>query len=170
MLHIEWGADSHAGRHSEDAGQGIAAVATGHGTDERGLDYKLTGGAPRVSRDGDWSETYACNLFDWHLKVQESLPWLTGAAQWVFKDFTTPLRVENPVPRINQKGVVDARHDRRRKPYYVFQSYWAEEPMVHIYGHTWPVRWGDADEQKMVKVYSNCEEVELFHRRANRWA
>jgi beta-galactosidase len=162
MLHIEWGADSHAGRHSETPDKAIADVGTGHGTDERGLDYKLTGGPPRVSRDGDWSETYACNLFDWHLKVQESLPWLTGAAQWIFKDFTTPLRVENPVPRVNQKGVI-ARDMTKKEAYFVFQSYWAEEPMVHIYGHTWPVRWGDAGEQKMVKVYSNCEEVELFH-------
>jgi beta-galactosidase len=162
MLHIEWGADSHAGRHSETPDKAIADVGTGHGTDERGLDYKLTGGAPRVSRDGDWSETYACNLFDWHLKVQESLPWLTGAAQWIFKDFTTPLRVENPVPRVNQKGVI-ARDMTKKEAYFVFQSYWAEEPMVHIYGHTWPVRWGDAGEPKMVKVYSNCDEVELFH-------
>ena len=56
-------------------------------------------------------ETYACNLFDWHLKVQETLEWLTGSAQWIFKDFTTPLRAENPVPRVNQKGVVGARPD-----------------------------------------------------------
>ena len=34
--------------------------------------------------------------------------------------------------------------------------------MVHIYGHTWPVRWGEPDEAKLVKVYSNCEKVELF--------
>ena len=34
--------------------------------------------------------------------------------------------------------------------------------MVHLYGHTWPVRWGEAGEQKMVKVYSNCETAELF--------
>jgi beta-galactosidase len=34
--------------------------------------------------------------------------------------------------------------------------------MAHIYGHTWPVRWGDAGEEKMVKVYSNCDEAELF--------
>jgi beta-galactosidase len=162
MLHVEWGADSHTGRHSESPDKAIADVGTGHGTDERGLDYKPTGGPPRVSKDGDWSETYACNLFDWHLKVQESLPWLTGSAQWIFKDFTTPLRVENPVPRVNQKGLI-TRDMEKKEAYYVFQSYWADEPMVHIYGHTWPVRWGDAGEQKMVKVYSNCEEVELFH-------
>jgi beta-galactosidase len=34
--------------------------------------------------------------------------------------------------------------------------------MVHIYGHSWPIRWGEADEQKMVKVYSNCDSAELF--------
>ena len=56
-----------------DAGQGeCRSEGTGRGADERGLDYLPTGGIPRVSVDGDWSETYACNLFDWHLKVQES--------------------------------------------------------------------------------------------------
>jgi beta-galactosidase len=34
--------------------------------------------------------------------------------------------------------------------------------MIHIYGHTWPIRWGKPGEPKLVKVYSNCEEVELF--------
>jgi len=34
--------------------------------------------------------------------------------------------------------------------------------MIHIYGHSWPTRWGEADEWKLVKVYSNCETVELF--------
>lgn len=162
MLHIEWGADSHTGRHSETPDRNIEGIGTGKGVDERGLDYKLEGGQARVSKDGDWSETYACNLFDWHLKVQETLDWFTGSAQWVFKDFTTPLRVENPVPRINQKGVI-TRDMQRKEGYFVFQSYWSEEPMVHIYGHSWPVRWGEAGEKKMVKVYSNCPEVELFH-------
>jgi len=161
MIHIEWGADSHAGRHSENPDKVLATIATGHGTDERGLAYLNTGGPARVSKDGDWSETYACNLFDWHLKVQETLPWFVGSAQWIFKDFTTPLRVENPVPRINQKGVIQ-RDMTLKESYYVFQSYWSEEPMVHLYGHTWPVRWGEAGEQKMVKVYSNCETAELF--------
>lgn len=161
LFHAEWGADSHAGRHSENPDKALAQIATGHGTDERGLAYLNTGGEARVSRDGDWSETYACNLFDWHLKVQETLPWFTGSAQWVFKDFTTPLRVENPVPRVNQKGLI-TRDMQKKEAYYVFQSYWTDVPMVHIYGHSWPIRWGAAGEQKMVKVYSNCDTAELF--------
>ena len=34
--------------------------------------------------------------------------------------------------------------------------------MVRLYGHTWPVRWGKPDEQRLVKVYSNCPQAELF--------
>ncbi len=161
LFHAEWGADSHAGRHSENPDKVLAEIATGHGTDERGLAYLNSGGEARVSKDGDWSETYACNLFDWHLKVQETLPWFTGSAQWVFKDFTTPLRVENPVPRVNQKGLV-TRDMQKKEGYYVFQSYWTDQPMARIYGHSWPIRWGEAGEKKMVKVYSNCESAELF--------
>jgi beta-galactosidase len=121
----------------------------------------MTGGSPRVSKDGDWTETYACNLIDWHLKEQETMPWLTGTAYWPFKDFSTPIRPENPVPYVNQKGIVE-RDLTPKESFYVFKSYWTEEPMVRIYGHSWPVRWGKEDEPKMVKVYSNCEAAELF--------
>jgi beta-galactosidase len=138
FLHMEWGGDSHARRHSE----AVQVLA-------------------RAPQEGDWSETYICDLFDWHLKEQETVPELTGSAQWIFKDFATTLRPGNPVPRVNQKGLVE-RDLTLKEGYFVFQSYWAEKPMVHIYGHTWPVRWGEPDEAKLVKVYSNCEKVELF--------
>ena len=161
FLHMEWGGDSHAHRHSENPDQALLAVRTGQGTDERTGDASLYGGAARVSKDGDWSETYICNLFDWHLKEQETMPWLTGAAQWIFKDFSTPLRPDNPVPFVNQKGV-EERDGTKKEAYYVFQSYWTTRPMAHIYGHSWPVRWGKEGEEKMVKVYSNAEEAELF--------
>jgi beta-galactosidase len=139
FLHMEWGGDSHARRHSEVMDQVLS----------------------RAPQEGDWSETYICNVFDWHLKEQETMPELTGSAQWIFKDFATTLRPGNPVPRVNQKGLVE-RDFTLKEGYFVFQSYWAEQPMVHIYGHSWPVRWGEPDEAKLVKVYSNCTEVELF--------
>lgn len=161
FLHMEWGGDSHARRHSENPDQVLSKITAGQGTDERGLDYLLTGGVTRASSDGDWSETYICNLFDWHLKEQETMPWLTGAAQWIFKDFSTPLRPVNPIPRVNQKGLIERDHTLK-EGYFVFQSYWTEKPMVHIYGHSWQTRWGDKDESKMVKVYSNCPAAELF--------
>jgi beta-galactosidase len=161
FIHIEWGADSQAGRHSEDPEAVLSKVPTGTGTAEVGLAYLNTGGKPRVSKDGDWSETYACNLFDWHLKTQEKLDWLTGSAQWIFKDFASPLRGDSDIPHMNQKGVVE-RDLTKKESYFVFQSYWAEKPMVHIYGHSWPIRWGKLGEERNVNVYSNCDRAELF--------
>ncbi|WP_018631032.1 glycoside hydrolase family 2 protein [Niabella aurantiaca] len=161
FLHVEWGGDSHAGRHSENPDKSLQKIRATGAADERAGDASLYGGAARASKDGDWSETYICNLVDWHLKEQETMPWLTGTAQWPFKDFSTPVRPDNPIPYMNQKGVVE-RDLTKKEAYYVFQSYWTAKPMAHIYGHSWPVRWGDEGEEKMIKVYSNCPEVELF--------
>ena len=161
FLHVEWGGDSHAGRHSEDIFNNIRDVSTGTGGDERAGDASLYGGDKRVSRDGDWSESYIVRLIDWHLKEQETMPALTGTAYWPFKDFSTPVRPDNPVPYVNQKGVVE-RDLTPKEAFYVFQSYWTTEPMIHIYGHSWPVRWGQKDERKEILVYSNCSEVELI--------
>ena len=161
FLHVEWGGDSHAGRHSESPDNALAKVKRAGAADERAGDANLFGGSARVSKDGDWSESYISNLVDWHLKEQETMPWLTGTAQWPFKDFSTPVRPDNPIPYMNQKGVVE-RDFTKKEAFYVFQSYWTSKPMVHIYGHSWPVRWGQVEEEKMIKVYSNCDEAELF--------
>ncbi|MDR3220201.1 MAG: glycoside hydrolase family 2 protein [Dysgonamonadaceae bacterium] len=146
FFHAEWGGDSHAGRFAEH-----------HFVPQ----YDENGKILIASKSGDWSENYICDLFDWHLKEQETMPNLTGSAFWTFKDFATPLRPDNPVPYINQKGVVE-RDLTPKETYYVVQSYWTDEPMIHIFGHNWYTRWGKTDEMKTLKVYSNCEKVELL--------
>jgi beta-galactosidase len=161
LLHVEWGAESHARRHSEEVDGLLTNFLSGNGSDRRNTEYLLNGGETTAFRDGDWSETYACNLFDWHLKEQETMGSLAGSAQWIFKDFSTPLRSDNPVPHVNQKGLVE-RDMTLKEGYYVFQSYWSEKPMVRIYGHSWPIRWGELEGLKLIKVYSNCETAELF--------
>lgn len=146
FLHVEWGGDSHAGRHNE-------VIDGGWNTDSYLKAW--------TKKKNEWSESYIVRLIDWHLKEQENMPWLTGTAYWPFKDFSTPVRPENPVPYVNQKGVVE-RDFTKKESYYVFQSYWTKEPMIHIYGHTWPIRWGEPAKEQEVLVYSNCKEVELF--------
>ncbi|OXM87550.1 glycoside hydrolase family 2 protein [Paenibacillus rigui] len=162
FFHMEWGADNLATRHVEKTYTGFEFIGRGDGnTDERDGDYLLTGGDPRVSRDGDWSETYFCEMIDWYLKSQEKMDWLTGAAQWAFKDFATPVRPDSPIPYLNMKGIIE-RDFTKKDAYYVYQSYWTSKPMARIYGHTMPVRWGQEGERKQIKVYSNCTEAELF--------
>ncbi len=159
LLHVEWGGDSHLGRHA--VGDHLAAEI-GRESDhaERPGIATSAAGPPRASRDGDWSESYLLDLMEWHLQVQlrSRLP---GNAQWVFKDFGTPLRPENPIPYVNQKGLVD-RAGRPKDVYYLFQSYLSSAPICHVESPTWPVRVGPAGEPQRVRVYSNCARVTLF--------
>ncbi len=160
VIHLEWGGDSHPGRHglpphipqpppSELDHAELPGLATGKS------------GPTRYSRDGDWSESYILDLMEWHIQVQQTLPNLAGSAQWVFKDFGTPLRPENPIPYVNQKGLLD-RAGRPKDAWYLFRAYRGHSPVVYIESPTWPVRTADPAVPQPVKVYSNCPNVELF--------
>jgi beta-galactosidase len=156
LLHVEYGGDSHVGRHTENP-LGGDGYTTPDGWEKKFERTRLT----KVALQGDWSESYIVDLFDWHLHVSERLDWFVGNAQWAFKDFGTPLRPENPIPYVNQKGLVD-RAGVPKDAYYVFKSYWTTSPkFCYVLSHTWLERNGPKGLQRPVRVYSNCEEVEL---------
>jgi len=160
MIHTEWGGDSHVGRHN--SGPHLRRHIEQHLTHEENPGVALSSeGEARASLDGDWSESYILDLMEWHLQVQNRLPNLAGTAQWVYKDFGTPLRPENPIPYINQKGLV-ARSGEPKDVYYVFQAYQTNTPVCRIESPTWPIRAGESGGLKRVRVYSNCARVELF--------
>jgi beta-galactosidase len=159
MLHVEWGGDAHVGRHGIGPHVPDLPVLADHG--ERPGDAALSGGEARAASQGDWSESYILDLMEWHLRVQSDSAWLAGNAQWVFKDFGTPLRPENPIPYVNQKGLVD-RAGRPKDALYLFKSYLSDEPTVFIESPTWTVRTGTEAEAQRLRVYSNCRRVELF--------
>ena len=47
-----------------------------------------------------------------------------------------------------------------KNSYFLLQSQWTEQPMVHIVGHwTWP---DQVEQPRSVRIYSNCETVELL--------
>ncbi len=160
FLHMEWGGDSHVGRHS--AGPHLQETIPHEINHEEVPGLALsTDGPVRASRDGDWSESYMLDVMEWHLQVQAKISHLAGTAQWVFKDFGTPLRPENPIPYINQKGLVD-RAGCPKDVYFLFQAYFTDTPVCYIESPTWKIRVGQPDELQRVRVYSNCETVELF--------
>ena len=162
FVHIEWGADSHARRHAEEC-RHVERPKLPFGAD-------LAENTPDSLENGAKACDVARRRLVRNLRLRPLRLVFESAgnvalAHWLgavgFKDFTTPLRVENPVPRVNQKGVIE-RDMTKKEGYYVFQSYWTEQPMAHIYGHAWPVRWGAEGEARIVKVYSNCPTAELF--------
>lgn len=155
FLHMEFGADAHYGRHTETpiTGEGMAI--------DTSTSEKVGKRVANVAREGDWSESYQTDLLDWHLMVSERMPNLTGTAQWAFRDFATPLRPDNPIPYVNQKGLV-TRDGTPKDAYYVFKSRWTTSPrFAYVVSHAWPERSGPAGTPRDVRVYSNCASVEL---------
>lgn len=159
LLHIEWGGDSHAGRHND--GPYIATEPPSE-LDHAEIPGTATSSAgfTRYSKDGDWSESYIIDLMAHHLAVQSRMPDLAGTAQWVFKDFGTPLRPNNPIPYVNQKGLV-ARDGTPKDAYYVFQAFQAGGPVVRIEASRWPERVSTGEGPERIRVITNCERVQL---------
>ena len=161
FLHMEYGGASHLGRHDENPIDGKGFVNENDWTENPNqVNVK------NVARSGDWSENYIVDLFDWHLGISEQSSTFAGNAQWAFKDFGTPLRPENAIPYLNQKGLVD-RAGHPKDAYYVFKSYWAKKPFTYIESHTWTERSGPKGKPRQVCIFSNCEQVELFHNGKN---
>jgi beta-galactosidase len=155
FFHAEYGADAHYGRHSEHpiTGEGLKI--------DTGSAEKVGQRVNNVARDGDWSESYQTDLLEWHLQVAERTPWLTGNAQWAFRDFATPLRPENPIPYVNEKGLF-TRDGQPKDAWYLFRSYWTADPkFAYIVSHTWTARSGPPGAEREVRVFSNCSSVAL---------
>ncbi|RXP44317.1 DUF4982 domain-containing protein [Lutibacter sp. HS1-25] len=157
FLHAEYGGSSHVGRHSENpiTGEGLIKA---DGWEEAIVQTKVA----NIAQIGDWSENYIVDLFDWHLRISETDTTFVGNIQWAFKDFGTPLRPENDIPYMNQKGLVD-RNGNPKDAFYVFKSYWSDVPFTYIESHTWTERQGPKDLARTISVYSNCNKVAFYH-------
>ncbi|WP_396600603.1 glycoside hydrolase family 2 protein [Algibacter sp. R77976] len=156
FLHAEYGGSSHLGRHTENPITGEGKIQS-DGWEEAIVQTDVA----NIAQIGDWSENYIVDLFDWHLRISENDSTFVGNVQWAFKDFGTPLRPENAIPYMNQKGLVD-RTGKPKDAFYVFKSYWGKDPFAYIESHTWTERQGPKGKSRDISVYSNCPEVELF--------
>lgn len=156
FLHAEYGGSSQLGRHSENPITGEGVIQS-DGWEEEIVQTEVK----NIAQIGDWSENYIVDLFDWHLRISETDSTFVGNAQWAFKDFATPLRPENDIPYVNQKGLMD-RAGNPKDAFYVFKSYWSKIPFVYIESHTWKERQGPEGGLRTISVFSNCKEVRLF--------
>jgi len=156
FLHAEYGGSSHVGRHTATP-YGPNGLEGGQLSVEEMVNQS---GVKSVANGGNWDESYIVDLFDWHLKTSETQADFVGNAQWAFKDFATPLRPENHLPYINQKGLV-TRDGKPKEAYWVFKSYWTKDPFCRIYGHDWTQRYVSKGTQSRIRVYCNVDSAEL---------
>ncbi len=157
LLHMEWGGDSHAGRYAQPPHINGEVQSTADNAEETGTAISSEG-FTRYSKDGDWSESYILDLFEHHLRVQENMPNFAGGAQWVFKDFGTPLRPDNPVPYVNQKGVIE-RDGTAKNAFYLFKTVQNRyTPQIYFED----VSRCAADEEQVLRVITNCDRIDLW--------
>ncbi|MDA3893087.1 MAG: DUF4982 domain-containing protein [Salinivirgaceae bacterium] len=95
---------------------------------------------------------YGWNFYD-------ERPWLSGLFLWTGFDYRGE---PNPLgyPAVNsQFGILDL-CGFPKEPYYYLKSWWSNEPFIKVTPHwNWKGKEGDTI---LVRVNSNCEEIELF--------
>jgi beta-galactosidase len=157
FVHMEYGGSSLVGRHTENPITGDGFVkADDFEENENFLSVR------NISNEGDMSESYIVDLFDWYLSVIEGVDDFSGAAQWSIKDFGTPVRPKKPIPYMNQKGLLD-RMGQPKDAYFVFKSYWTTDPeFVYIEAPKRDKRYAPDGKKLEFCVYSNCYAGELF--------
>ncbi|MDF1551290.1 MAG: glycoside hydrolase family 2 TIM barrel-domain containing protein, partial [Bacteroidales bacterium] len=115
-----------------------------------------------------WSQEYGALLHEYKVSIglayQDSFP---GHFAWVAFDFASPRidRRSNPIPFMNQKGLIKHDHKTKKDVYYMYQSMYrkaSEFPMLYIVPGSWVNNPEDA-KNTSIWAYSNCDSVLLFN-------
>ncbi|WP_072402851.1 glycoside hydrolase family 2 protein [Flaviramulus basaltis] len=130
--------------------------------------FDITKNYNPANKQSFWSQEFGCFIHEYKISLGESQKELfPGHFAWVAFDFASPRagRKNNPIPFMNQKGLILYDHKTKKDIYYLYQSMYREAkdlPMVYIVSESWKDRWKTI-ESKDVWVYSNCDSVKLFN-------
>lgn len=137
----------------------------------RTIDLHSEGG---FIQNGIISEDRMTQLAEQKIRLAESVKdSVAGHFFWLLTSHDNPGRVQggeglremDRVGPVNYKGLLTP-WEEPTDAYYLFRSNYTDaqkEPMVYIVSHTWPNRWMKPGIKDGIKVYSNCDEVELFN-------
>jgi beta-galactosidase len=108
---------------------------------------------------GKWHpEQWQAIVHEENYAAMEARPYLWATFAWVMFDFGSAWRTEGDTPGINDKGLVTADRKTRKDAFYFYKAKWTTEPFVYITSRRHTER---TDPNTTVKVYSNCDSVEL---------
>ncbi|WP_416441874.1 malectin domain-containing carbohydrate-binding protein [Phnomibacter sp. MR] len=137
----------------------------------RTLDLHTEGG---FMQNGPYSEDRFTELMEQKVRLAESVKdSVAGHFFWLLTSHDNPGRVQggeglrelDRIGPVNYKGMLTP-WEEPTDVYYMFRSNYTSnktDPMVYIASHTWPNRWMMPGIKNEIKVYSNCDEVELFN-------
>jgi len=137
----------------------------------RSVDLHTEGG---FDQDGVWSEDRMYQLMEKKVRLGETVrEHAIGQFQWIFNSHDNPgrrhpdegYRVIDKVGPVNYKGLFTT-WGEPLDVYYMYRANYASpesDPMIYIVSHTWSDRWSSPGVKDGIRVFSNCEEVELFN-------
>ncbi len=107
----------------------------------------------------DHSEEYQAYYHEVYWRTLRERPWVWSKTVWVMFDFASAGRKEGELPGINDKGLVTRDRHTRKDAFYWYQANWTDEPMAYITSRRFTPRTAATT---AVKIYSNCQTVELL--------
>ncbi|GHE41414.1 hypothetical protein GCM10017764_26000 [Sphingobacterium griseoflavum] len=129
--------------------------------------------APYLPNHPIYSEDRFTEILETKLRLADSVKNESiGHYLWLWNSHDNPGRVQggegyrdiDKIGPVNYKGLLTP-WGEPTDAYYMYRAHYGDEsrPMVHIASHTWPNRWLKPGLKDGIRIYSNCEEVELFN-------
>jgi beta-galactosidase len=108
---------------------------------------------------GPWHpEEWQCTVHEAAYAAMKDRPWLWGTFLWNMFDFAADRRNEGDHSGRNDKGMVTYDRKTKKDVFYFYKANWSDEPFAYVTDRRFTPR----DLQSgPVKVYSNCDSVEL---------
>lgn len=140
----------------KNKGKGVAISEYGAGASIHDHDQYIKS-APKT--DGHYHpEEWQATVHEGNYGELAKRPYVWATWVWNMFDFASAWRNEGDTRGTNDKGLVTYDRKTPKDAFYFYKAQWSEEPMAYITSRRHIVR-ENADTQ--VKVYSNCDKVEL---------
>ncbi len=108
---------------------------------------------------GKWHpEEWQCVVHEAAWEAIKPRDWIWGTFIWCEHDFAADQRNEGEHAGRNDKGMVTYDRKTKKDAFYFYKANWSAEPVVYITERRFTPR---AVADAPVKIYSNCESVEL---------
>jgi beta-galactosidase len=147
-----WADSIHASRNTDEIG--ITEYGAGANTSQHQVPPVYPGPTSAFH-----PEEYQMYYHEVYWIAMKARPWLWCKTIWNGFDFAVDSRNEGSQPGLNDKGMVTRDRAIRKDAFYWYKANWTTAPMVYITSRRFTPQ---QTCPQYVKIYSNCDMVELF--------
>lgn len=148
-----WGDELHAAQ--PDLKIGVSEYGAGGCIDQHEQHTKRK---PNPTKGRFFPEEYMNHVHELLWPQLAERPFIWGKFVWNMYDFSWPGVTRGSRINLNNKGLVTYDRQTRKDAFYYYKANWSKEPVLYITSRRHTVRTNAVTD---VKVYSNCDQMEL---------